>query len=219
MTRSSLMTRADVDRRLSDLRSWLDGVGDTQVTMSTLLVMLMEQKSPWADDCVLEVLRGDHGEELQEEALLTVVDGFGAEGRSYRRSFLLVCALHDRLELLSRVADMGMPSSVRPLDECGALATTSAGRWLDILASSDKRTFGGEGVRDFAVAIGDASVSNIAPALAYLLAKHDAQHGAIDRTAGTAHGLIMEALMRKQISSAATAEAAPLHTRHRRAAL
>lgn len=214
------MTRADFERHLIGLRAWLNEYASYEETMTTFLVKLMEVQSPWADDAIMEVLRGDHGNDLQDEALLTVQGGFGAEGNSYQRSFLLVCVQNDRIELLRRVADMGMPSGLQMLDGCGASATNSAGRWLDTLASSDKRVFGGDGPRDFPARVNDFSATPAASALADILVKHDPGHRAISRMQGSAgHGLIMEALMRSSITETPAADAAPARSRHRRAAL
>jgi hypothetical protein len=214
------MTRADFERHLIGLRAWLNDYASYEETMTTFLVKLMEAQSLWSDEAILEVLRGDHGKDLQDEALLTVQGGFRSETSSYQRSFVSVCVHNDRIDLLRSVADMGMPPGLQMLDGCGASATNTAGQWLDTLASSDKRVFGGDGPRDFPTRVNDFSTSPAAAALADILVKHDPRHRAINRMHGSAgHGIIMEALMRSSIPETPAAATAPDRSRRRRAAL
>jgi hypothetical protein len=214
------LTSSDFERHLVGLRAWLNEHASHDETMATFLVKLLESDEPWVDEALLELLRGDHGDDLQQEALLTIRGGLGCEGNSYRRSFVSVCVQFDRLALLQRVADMGLPPGLKLLEGCGALATNLAGRWLDTLASSDKRVFSGDGLRDFPSCVDVFSAKPAAEVLADILVRHDPNHKAVSRLHGTAgYGIIMAALMRNSFAVTAEHEAALTRARNRRAEL
>lgn len=199
------LSETSIKQHLTGLRKWLRNEGGYNGTMSTFMVRLLKTKAEWADQVFIGLLKGRYGAELQDEALYTVHRGFGTD--TIVKSLASLCVKSGRLKLLSDVADLGMPDSLRR-DNAGAahvMATTETGKWADILSSTNETMLAAEG-RFYSLprrmqAMGEVSPLD-APALqvmADIVVKHDPGHRDIALLEGRAKALFTEALMRERL--------------------
>jgi len=181
--------------------------------MSVMVNGLIRAKADWADDLVVGALSGRYGDHVASKAALAMNDGLWDHTTDDFKSVARTCINNGRLVLLSTLADMGMPETLRRSGAGDAHngASTEAGRWLDVLSnysSSGSHT-------SFPRQVDAFRNSPAAAVLADILVKHDPNHktiAAIKNTGG--HAIIMEALMRTCIhghDSGAPVDAEPRH--------
>jgi hypothetical protein len=182
--------------------------------MGELLDELVTAGQDWADETLLDVLRGRYGDVVRRVAVRTVEEGFSEGGAVL--SFTRFCVSHKKVPLLAAVADLGLPSPGFATQLGFPQATTAHGRWLDILANvGEQRT-----MTSFARQVVAFAHTEHGSQLADILAKHDPGHRDIDVLAGMpGHEVIIEALMRSRIAAAPSTPSAARNTRHRRTGL
>lgn len=193
-----------------------------EVKMVDLLRELMDAKQSWADAAFLDILRGSHGEPLQAKSARVLVGGF--EQDSYMCSFLTTCVDYGRIDLLSIVASLeGIREAVvkHASVKGNKNATTAAGRWFDILSSTDPSINPGDGPSSLPRMVEFYARGPVGPILADLVAQFDPNHKDVADLAGTpAHALIMQAMMRARIGGRAwpdlVEQATPVHVRRAR---
>jgi hypothetical protein len=182
--------------------------------LDALVLELLNAKAEWADEMLLEVLRGEHTDALQDELALSVHFGL-RDAAGSRRSFVTLCVERDRLALLRGFAEQGMPDVLRR-ESAGAAhpaATTDSGKWLDILCSTSSKGQGNEGnmsmPRKLLLYSGRPALHDLAD----LLAEHDPKHGDVrlleaNPAFAEVNAAFTAALMRARLRGSATADAA-----------
>jgi hypothetical protein len=159
------------------------------------------------------LVRGDHGEVIQENVLCEMSMGF-RDGKN-TVSFVTFAAKLGRLPLLRAVAELGMPELLqrRSAGAPYGLATTPTGVWLDRLSStiqSPPQAPDAEGFSTIVFKVDALSDTEVAHELADLVIRHDPGHRGIPLIEGQpGHALLMEAVMRRQMAGSAAATAGP----------
>ena len=146
--------------------------------MGQLTMQLLECDPAWADDALLSILGGQHGDRLQESLARKLVIGPTNDNRAKTAtdSFLSQCLVHRRLELFVRVAESGLPARLEfEDDDLRRGATTTGGRWLDHLANAVLAPVR----KPFAAFLDSSPTSFAAPMVAELIVKLDPDHAAI----------------------------------------
>lgn len=202
------MNAHDLQNRLAHVRAWLHNLDGRHETMTSFMSALVETQADWADQALVDLLRGGFGEDLQQEATSQLSSGFGTQDDDHRRSFVRACIEAGRLQLLGAVADLGLPGHLNHQDICRihSNATTDTGRWLDYLCSAEASGHTSDGVLSLPVHIAINDKSPAAHYLADLLVKHDPTHKSIASMSGaqgcaSGYAIIMEAMMRATIST------------------
>lgn len=205
------MTKSTFEEYLATIE---DGSPYGAKRMGELLDELITAGQDWADEMLLDLLRGRHGDVVRRVTVRTVEDGFKEGGAVL--SFTRFCICHKKVPLLAAVADLGLPSPGFATQLGFPQATTAHGRWLDLLANvGAQRT-----TTSFARQVVAFSNSEFGTLLADILVKHDPGHRDIDVLAGVpGHEVIIEALMRSRIAAAPSTPSAARNTRHRRSGL
>jgi hypothetical protein len=202
--------------------------GNDSLWLGSMLERLMRTDGAWSEEAFVGLVRGDHGEVIQENVLCEM--GFGFRVGKATVSFVTLAVTLGRLPVLRAVAELGMPEILarRSAGAPYGMATTPTGVWLDRLSStleSPPRSPNAEGPSTIVYRVDALSDTEAAHELADLVIRHDPGHRGIEVIKGRpGHALLMAALMRRHVDdSAATAEpsagAAATPRRHRRQAL
>lgn len=192
------MTQADFVRHVEALESDNErSILAKSRVVCELLDEVITSGQEWSDQAVVDLLLGRWGPETRQATAMAIEAGLKEGGAMF--SFTRFCVRHERLPLLSAVADMGLSGDIKASggDKHYTQATTESGRWLDVLANV------GEAPRTtFARQVGAFSTSAAGSVLADILVRHDPRHGDVDALQGTpAAAVFAAALMRALISS------------------
>ena len=207
--------------------------GNDSLSMGPMVERLVRSTgSSWSEDALVGLVRGDHGEVIQENVVCELRFGFRTGERdaplSSRRSrfpskpngivsFVTLATSLGRFPLLRAVAAVGLPG-VLARRNAGAPyghATTSTGAWLDMLSStldSPPHSPRAEGPSTLIRAVVRHIDTPAAATLADLVAQHDPDHRDIDLLSGSpGHAVLMAALMgRRMAATSAPADQDPI---------
>lgn len=184
------------------------GMATAYLDMPGLLSTLVWLRRDWADATVVDLVSGGYGPVLQKSAIYGLANGLGDED-SGRSSLVYECYAAGRANVVRAVADLGLPDFMaEAAAERHPRATTSTGRWLDILSNTRfGEWFEGAGAEPTTLAhlIGTFNKPDVSLVLAEVLAKHDPEHRAIsDRYGSPGYAHIMEAVMNRRIETSGT---------------
>ncbi len=203
--------------------------GNDSLWLGSMLLRLMHTDGAWCDEAFVGLVRGDHGEVIQENVLCEM--GFGFRVGNATVSFVTLAATLGRLRVLRAVAELGMPELLvrRSAGAPYGMATTPTGVWLDWLSStleSPPHAPNAEGPSTIVFKVDALSGTEAADELADLVIRHDPGHRGIEFINGrSGHALLMAALMRRHVADTAAAptvtaeppgESATTPRRHRR---
>ena len=213
------LTEADFVRHVQTMEtSHEPGTSSQSRLIGELLDELVTNGQAWSEPALIDLLSGRWGVTSRIAAARSIESGF-KEGGSIC-SFTRMCIRHNRMALLSAVANLGLPQGILNEESLAPYtqAVTDSGRWLDILANV------GESPRTtFARQVGAYANSNAGTLLADILVRHDPAHASIEDLQGEpGYAVFSEALMRRHIEMAtpgSTAAATTGGTRRRRASL
>lgn len=164
--------------------------------MKAVLHHLLSKQANEADDIFMDLVAGRYGVEMQAKVASAIEVGFKDDDDT-AFSTLRVILGEGRVELLKRLANLGMPEPLRVLGSGKkyTAATTETGQWLDILTN-----FRGLARTTFPHQVSAYRNSWFAVDLADILVKHDPHHKTIESMKGMeGYALITEAAMRARI--------------------